>query len=517
VTEVGSSTERSGTERSGTCVIAIDAGTTGVRSRAVWTDGRTPISAYREFPQIFPQPGWVEHDPLAIWDAVVVTFNEVVASVGRPQVAAIGITNQRETAVAWERTTGRPVSNAIVWQDRRTAQRCDQLRQDGYLDLIRSRTGLVLDPYFSATKWEWMLQTGAVDRDRAKRGEIVLGTVDAWILARLTDGQACATDVSNASRTMLCDIRTRQWDPELCELFDIPLAALPEIRASSGRIGLTNDSAGVPGGIPISGMAGDQQAALFGQACWTPGMAKNTYGTGSFLLMNLGPKCPEPTDGLITTIGWELSDGQVAYALEGSIFTTGAAVQWIRDGLGLIDQASQMEALATSVADSGGLVMVPAFTGLGSPVWDPYAQGLLIGISRGIGPGHIARATIEAIAFQVTDVAEAMVAHTGTALHELRVDGGASAMNLLLQIQADLLGVPVRRPMETESTAMGAALLAGLAEGVWSDIPAMTDQWRPDAEFLAQTGEETAATISSLRTKWQSAVGRSQQWLNSSM
>jgi glycerol kinase len=508
-----------GTSGLGTCVIAIDAGTTGVRSRAVFLDGRSPISAYREFPQIFPQPGWVEHDPLAIWDAVVATLNavttEVLTQVERPHIAAIGITNQRETAVAWERTTGRPVTNAIVWQDRRTAERCDQLRNEGHLNTIRARTGLVLDPYFSASKWEWMLRSGAVDRNRAERGEITLGTVDSWIIARLTDGQVNATDVSNASRTMLCDIRTRQWDRELCELFGIPIAALPEICASSGRIGLTAHGVGIPGGIPISGVAGDQQAALFGQACWEPGMAKNTYGTGSFLLMNLGSQCPEPTDGLISTIAWELSDGQVAYALEGSIFVTGAAIQWIRDELGLIDHASQMEALAVSVPDSGGLVVVPAFTGLGSPIWDPYAQGLMIGISRGTKPGHIARATVEAIACQVADVAEAMAAHSGTALHELRVDGGASAMNLLLQIQADLLGVCVRRPQEAESTAMGAALLAGLAEGVWADVAALSDQWRLDAEFIPQPDEETAAQISTLRTRWHAAVGRSQNWLNS--
>jgi glycerol kinase len=494
----------------GRCVVAIDAGTTGVRARAVFTDGRPPVAAYQEFPQIYPQPGWVEHDPMAIWTAVVATLNEVIAKVGREHVAAIGITNQRETAVAWERSTGQPVTNAIVWQDRRTAERCDELRDLGHLAMIRERTGLVLDPYFSATKWEWMLRSGAVDRSRAQRAEIVLGTVDSWIIARLTAGKVCATDVSNASRTMLCDIRTRGWDPELCALFDIPLAALPEIRASSGRFGFTADAAGVPEGLPISGVAGDQQAALFGQACWEAGMAKNTYGTGSFLLMNLGPYCPPPAEGLITTVGWELADGQVAYALEGSIFVTGAAIQWFRDGLGLIEDAAQMEALASSVPDAGGVVMVPAFTGLGSPIWDPYARGVVIGISRGTGPGHLARAIVESIAHQVTDVAEAMVTHTGTALNELRVDGGAAAMGLMLQLQADLLGVPVRRPSDTESTALGAAFLAGLAEQVWPDLNALSDQWKLEAEFLPAPNP----SIGLMRTAWKSAVSRSLGWVN---
>jgi glycerol kinase len=493
------------------CVIAIDAGTTGVRSRAVFTDGRSPVAAYREFPQIFPQPGWVEHDPMDIWAAVATTLNEVIAQVGVEQVAAIGITNQRETAVAWERATSTPVTNAIVWQDRRTAERCDELRDAGHLPLIRERTGLVLDPYFSATKWEWMMRSGAVDRSRAQRGEIVLGTVDAWIISRLTAGAVCATDVSNASRTMLCDIRTRTWDRDLCDLFDIPMAALVEIRASSGRFGLTADSAGIPGGIPISGVAGDQQAALFGQACWQAGMAKNTYGTGSFVLMNLGPTCPPPAEGLITTVGWELADGQVAYALEGSIFVTGAAIQWMRDGLELITHASEMEALASSVPDAGGVVMVPAFTGLGSPTWDPYARGLVIGISRGTRPAHLARAVVDSIACQVADVATAMVAHTGTALHELRVDGGAAAMDLMLQLQADLLGVPVRRPSDTESTALGAAFLAGLAEGVWPDLAALADQWKLHAEFLPAPNDATTA----LRSSWDSALGRSLGWLHS--
>lgn len=494
------------------CVIAIDAGTTGVRARAVFTDARPSIASYREFPAHFPQPGWVEHDPEDIWRAVVVTLSEVLAQVDASMVAAIGITNQRETAVAWDRATGQACGNAIVWQDRRTADRCAELRATGHEADIRTRTGLVLDPYFSATKWEWMLTNDQMDRAAAARGEIVCGTVDAWVLYKLSGGTVVATDISNASRTMLCDIRTRTWDKDLCELFGIPLAALPEIRPSSGRFGRTAPVDGLPGGIPISGIAGDQQAALFGQACWSPGMAKNTYGTGSFVLMNLGNSCPEPAEGLITTVGWELADGSVAYALEGSIFVTGAAVQWLRDGLGLISDSSELAALAATVPDAGGVVMVPAFTGLGSPHWDPYARGMVIGLTRGTGPGHLARAVIDSIACQVNDVVEAMTSHTGTALEELRVDGGAAAMDLMLQLQADLTGVPVRRPTETETTAIGAALLAGLAEAVWPDLESLASQWHLQAEFLPAPDAQT----DTVRRNWAAAVPRSRGWFTAS-
>lgn len=494
------------------CVIAIDAGTTGVRARAVYVDGRPSVAAYREFPAHFPQPGWVEHDPDDIWRAVVDTVTEVVAQVGAAAVQAIGLTNQRETAVAWDRRTGQAVARAIVWQDRRTAQRCSELRATGHEAEIRRRTGLVLDPYFSASKWEWMLHHGQVDAAAAGRGEIVFGTVDAWVLYKLTGGTVVATDVSNASRTMLCSIESRTWDQDLCELFGIPMAALPEIRPSSGRFGHTAPIDGLPGGIPISGVAGDQQAALFGQACWSPGMAKNTYGTGSFVLMNLGDSCPDPAEGLITTVGWELADGSVTYALEGSIFVTGAAVQWLRDGLGLITEASELAALAATVPDAGGVVLVPAFTGLGSPHWDPYARGVLIGLTRGTGPGQVARAVVDSIACQVDDVVRAMTAHTGTALEELRVDGGAAAMDLMLQLQADLTGVPVRRPTETETTAIGAALLAGLGEGVWPDLETLASQWHLEAEFFPAPDAQTEI----IRRNWAAAVPRSRNWLSAS-
>jgi glycerol kinase len=487
------------------CVVAIDAGTTGVRSRAIFTNGRAPIAAYREFPQHYPAPGLVEHEAADIWDAVRDTLTEVVNSVGREMVAAIGITNQRETVVAWDRSSGRAHHRAIVWQDRRTASRCEQLRAEGHLPMIRERTGLGLDPYFSATKFAWMLESGGV----IVNDELALGTVDAWIIWNLTGGDVFATDVTNASRTLLFDIRSRSWDPELCELFGVPIEALGQVVPSSGRIGLTSDRFGIPAGIPVSGVAGDQQAALFGQACLSPGMAKNTYGTGSFVLMNVGPTCPEPADGLLTTVAWELADGTVAYALEGSIFATGAAVQWLRDGLGIISAAEETEALALTVPDTGGVFVVPAFAGLGSPWWDPYARGTVLGITRGTTKAHLARAVVESMAFQVRDVVDAMVAHTGTALHELRVDGGASAMDVLLQLQADQLGVSVRRPRDSETTALGAALLAGLAEGVWPDLESISHQWQLDAVFEPA---EDRASADQVHSRWLHAVERSRSW-----
>ncbi len=487
------------------CVVAIDAGTTGVRSRAIFTDGRAPISSYREFPQHYPQPGWVEHDAADIWDAVRSTLNDVVTEVGQEHVAAIGITNQRETVVAWDRSTGEPLARAIVWQDRRTAARCNELTEAGHLDVVRERTGLVLDPYFSGTKFEWLLRHGGVETGE----HLVLGTVDAWVIWNLTGGEVVATDVTNASRTLLCDIRKRRWDPELCEILGVPIESLPDIVPSSGRIGVTSDRCGVPAGIPVSGVAGDQQAALFGQACVTPGMAKNTYGTGSFVLLNVGAECPPPTEGLLTTIAWELADGTVAYALEGSIFVTGAAVQWLRDGLGVIDTAADTGPLAESVPDTGGAVLVPAFAGLGSPWWDPYARGTLLGITRGTSRAHLARAVVESMAYQVRDVVDAMVEHAGTDLKELRVDGGASAMDLLLQLQADQLGVTVRRPVDQETTALGAAYLAGLAEGVWSDLDAIGQQWQLDATFTP-TDDRTLADAR--HAQWLRAVDRSRNW-----
>jgi glycerol kinase len=487
------------------CVIAIDAGTTGVRSRAVFTDGRPPVASYREFTQYFPEPGRVEHDADEIWAAVVATLTEVVDRVGHDRVAAIGITNQRETVVAWDRATGRPHGRAIVWQDRRTAVRCDELLAEGHLPLVRERTGLVLDPYFSGTKVEWMFRHGGLT---AHEG-LAIGTIDAWLLWNLTGGEVFATDVTNASRTLLFDIRRRAWDPDLCALLGVPMDALPEVRPSSGRFGVTSDRCGAPAGIPISGIAGDQQAALFGQVCHEPGMAKNTYGTGSFVLLNVGERCPAPTEGMLTTVAWELADGTVAYALEGSIFVTGAAVQWLRDGLRIIDDAAETEALAASVPDTGGVFLVPAFTGLGSPWWDPYARGTIVGITRGTGRGHLARAVVEAMTYQVRDVVDAMAAASGTPLRELRVDGGAAAMDLMLQLQADQLGTTVRRPVDQETTALGAAYLAGLAEGVWPDLDALAAQWALDATF---TPAEDRTAADAAHAQWRRAVERSRQW-----
>ncbi len=489
-------------------VIAIDAGTTGVRSRVVFS-GSPSFSSYVEFTQHFPEPGWVEHDATEIWACVKHTFLDVLSRLpnGADDVAAIGITNQRETVVAWNRRTGVPYGPAIVWQDRRTSARCAELAAAGALDLVRATTGLVLDPYFSGTKFEWLLR----NRDIPVDDELALGTIDSWILWNLTGGEVHATDPSNASRTMLFDIRSLEWSPELCDLLHVPMSALPVVRPSSGRFGVTSERCGLPGGLPISGVAGDQQAALFGQACFTPGMAKNTYGTGSFVLLNVGPHCPPPSAGMLTTIAWTLADGTIAYALEGAIFVTGAAIQWLRDGLDIIDSAAEVGPLADSVADTGGVYLVPAFTGLGSPWWDPYARGTLVGITRGTNRAHITRATVEAMAYQTRDAVEAMTAASGTALSDLRVDGGASVMNVLLQFQADQLGVTVRRPKDQETTALGAAFLAGLAEGVWPSLDAITARWELDAEFLPGQGD-TKIIADLLHAQWINAVSRSRHW-----
>jgi glycerol kinase len=487
------------------CVIAIDAGTTGVRSRAIRSDGSTAASVYHEFTQHYPQPGWVEHDATEIFAAVVDTLNAVVDEVGIANVAAIGITNQRETVVAWDRSTGAPYGTAIVWQDRRTAGRCDELAAD-HLDDIRTTTGLVLDPYFSASKMEWLLQHRQIPVD----DHLAFGTIDTWLVWNLTGGEVFATDPTNASRTMLFDIRSLQWSDTMCELFGIPAHALAEVRPSSGRFGTTSARCGVPPGIPVSGIAGDQQAALFGQACFMPGMAKNTYGTGSFVLLNVGDRCPEPAEGMLTTVAWQLADGSVAYALEGAIFVTGAAVQWLRDGLGIISSAAEIGPLAESVPDTGGVYVVPAMAGLGSPWWDPYARGTIVGITRGTTRAHIARAVVEAMTYQVRDAVEAMVAASGTPLHELRVDGGASVMNTMLQLQADQLGVTVRRPVDQETTALGAAYLAGLAEGFWPSIEAISSAWQLDVS-VAPTDDRTLADLQ--HGEWLRAVERSRHWV----
>jgi glycerol kinase len=486
-------------------VIAIDAGTTGVRSRAVHQDGRETVASYREFTQHFPQPGWVEHDAEEIWQAVKATLLDVLGRLEGTDIAAIGITNQRETVVAWSRSTGRPLHRAIVWQDRRTADRCEALANAGHLELVRSHTGLVLDPYFSGTKMAWLLAEGGVPAD----DDLALGTIDAWILWNLTGGEVFATDPSNASRTMLFDIRSLAWSDELCGLLGVPQAALPDVLPSSGRFGVTSERCGVPAGIPVSGIAGDQQAALFGQACFEPGMAKNTYGTGSFVLMNVGSTCPVPAEGMLTTVAWTLADGTTTYALEGAIFVTGAAVQWLRDGLGVIESAAEIGPLAASVPDNGGVCVVPAFTGLGSPWWDPHARGTIVGITRGTTSAHIARAVIEAMAFQTRDAVDAMVAASGTPVTDLRVDGGASVMDLLLQLQADQLGVTVRRPVDQETTALGAAFLAGLAEGVWPSLSAITERWTLDLEIQPAT-DRTAADAA--HQTWLRAVERSRGW-----
>ncbi|HEY8092955.1 MAG TPA: glycerol kinase GlpK [Acidimicrobiales bacterium] len=490
-------------------VVAIDAGTTGVRSRAVFTDGRPSVASYREFAQHFPQPGWVEHDATEIWEAVKATLLDVLARLDQP-VVAIGITNQRETVVAWDRTTGRPYHRAIVWQDRRTAARCDALVAAGHLPLIRERTGLVLDPYFSGTKAEWLLTPVADGGGGVPRvPELALGTIDAWLLWNLTGGQVLATDPSNASRSLLYDIGALAWDPELCDLLSVPMGALPEVRPSSGRFGVTSDRCGVPGGIPVSGIAGDQQAALFGQACFAPGSSKNTYGTGSFVLMNVGPERPPPTEGLLTTVAWTLADGTTAYALEGAIFITGAAVQWLRDGLGLISAAAEVGPLAATVPDSGGVVLVPAFVGLGSPWWDPYARGTVAGITRGTTRAHLARAVVESMAYQTRDVVEAMARAAGREVRDLRVDGGAAAMDLLLQLQADQLGVTVRRPVDQETTALGAAYLAGLAEGAWESLDDVAAAWQQEAEFTP-AADRTSADAA--HQGWLRGLERSRAW-----
>ncbi|MCY4663673.1 MAG: glycerol kinase GlpK, partial [Acidimicrobiaceae bacterium] len=416
-----------------TVVLAIDAGTTSVRTIAFDHSGRIVASAQREFPQYFPMPGRVEHDASEIWSAVQSTLGEVAARLDEAP-AAIGVTNQRETVVAWSRQNSEPVHRAIVWQDRRTAPRCAQLEQDGALPLVRERTGLVLDPYFSASKLEWMLSEGGV----AAGPGVVLGTVDSWIVWNLTGGRVHATDATNAGRTMLFDIGALQWDPELCSLFGVPIDALPDVLPSSGSFGFTGSGAACGAGIPIAGVAGDQHAALFGQAAFAPGDAKNTYGTGSFVLMNVGAQVPPPADGLLTTVAWLLDtpDGPVvAYALEGAIFATGAAIQWLRDGLGIITEAAEIEDLARGCDSTGGVFLVPAFAGLGSPHWDPYARGAIVGLTRGTGRAEIARAAVEAMVYQTRDVVEAMAAATGTPVRSLRVDGGASVMDSMLQLQ----------------------------------------------------------------------------------
>lgn len=464
-------------------ILALDQGTTS--SRAILFDraGRIVDAVQRDFPQHFPKPGWVEHDPMDIWSSQVSVAAEVLAKRGLAgaDIAAIGITNQRETTVVWDRATGEPVYNAIVWQDRRTASFCEELNTAGHAERIREKTGLVLDAYFSGTKVKWILDHVPGARDRAVRGELCFGTMDSWLVWKLTQGKQHITDTSNASRTLLFNIHTLQWDDDLLALFDVPRAMLPEVRSSSEVYGHT-DPERFGAAIPIAGIAGDQQAALFGQLCTSPGMVKNTYGTGCFLLMNTGDKPVASANQLLTTVGWTIG-GKTTYALEGSVFVGGAAVQWLRDGLKVIDASSDINALAASVPDSDGVVFVPALTGLGAPHWDPHARGAILGITRGTSDAHIARATLEGIAYQVHDIVRAMEADAGTPCTELRVDGGASASDLLLQIQSDFLRTRIVRPASIETTALGAAYLAGLAVGYWPSIDALQQQWTADRNF----------------------------------
>ncbi|HWP66199.1 MAG TPA: glycerol kinase GlpK [Candidatus Limnocylindria bacterium] len=485
-------------------VAAIDQGTTGSTVLVFDRQGRIAGRAYREFTQHYPRPGWVEHDAEEIWRVTLAVLREAVRRAGARgrDVVALGITNQRETTVVWDRRTGRPLHRAIVWQDRRTAPACERLRRQGKERLVRRRTGLVIDPYFSATKLAWLLRNVRGLAARAERGEVCFGTVDSWLLWRLTGGAVHATDRTNASRTLLYDIRRHRWDPDLCRLFGVPAAMLPAVVASGGECGVAvPEILGAP--IPIAGMAGDQQAALFGQGCVEPGMAKNTYGTGCFLLMHTGRRAVASRHGLLTTVACD-AEGGPAYALEGSVFIAGAAVQWLRDGLGLIARAADSERLARSVPSSLGVYVVPAFVGLGAPYWDPDARGAIVGLTRGVTRAHLVRATLEALAYQTRDVVDAMVADGGT-LRTLRVDGGAAANDFLMQVQADVLGVPVERPALVETTAMGAAFLAGLATGFWSSPAQLARARRIAKRFRPKL---SAGARAAAYRGWQEAVAR---------
>jgi glycerol kinase len=490
-------------------ILALDQGTTSSRSILFGKDGRAVASAQQEFPQILPSPGHVEHDPEAIWQSQLATAQRVLkdAKVAAADVAAIGITNQRETTVLWERATGKPVANAIVWQSRISAPICERLKAAGHEPLFRERTGLLLDPYFSGTKIAHLLENTPGLKSRAERGEILFGTVDSFLIWRLTGGQRHVTDVSNASRTLLLNIHTLQWDDELLKLLGVPRAMLPEVRPSSEVYGET-DETHFGRKIPIAGNAGDQQAATFGQACFEPGSAKNTYGTGCFMLLNIGDKPRASEHKLLTTVGWQVG-GKTTYCLEGAVFIAGAVVQWLRDGLGVIKSSVDVEKLAGSVPSSDGVVVVPAFVGLGAPHWDPYARGAIFGLTRGSTAAHVARAAVESMAFQSKDLLEAMRADAGLPLAVLKVDGGASVNNGLMQFQADILNATVRRPVVAETTALGAAYLAGLAVGYWKDLPDIARNWALDREFKPQM---PANQRDERYAQWQEAVRRTLGW-----
>jgi glycerol kinase len=490
-------------------ILALDQGTTSSRAIIFDQSGNIVSVAQKEFEQIFPQPGWVEHRPEEIWSSQVSVAAEAMSKAGIPprDIAAIGITNQRETTLVWDRTTGEPIHNAIVWQDRRTAPVCDALRARGVEPLFREKTGLLLDPYFSGTKIQWILDHVPGAREKADKGALAFGTVDSWLIWKLSGGALHITDASNASRTLLFNLHTGAWDPQLLGLLDIPPGLLPEIRSSSEVYGCTSpDIFSAP--VSIGGIAGDQQAALFGQMCVQPGMVKNTYGTGCFMLLNTGEKMVPSQNNLLTTVAWKIND-RLEYALEGSVFIAGAVVQWLRDGLGLIHSASEMEQLANTVPDNGGVYLVPAFAGLGAPYWDPRARGIIAGLTRGVSAGHLAVAALEGIAYQVADVLDAMAMDAGFAATELRVDGGAAANNRLLQFQADILDIPIMRPRILETTALGAAYLAGLAVGFWDDMDSIARQWREEKRFvpLIENAQRDA-----LRSGWRKALERCRNW-----
>ncbi len=486
-------------------ILALDQGTSSSRAIVFDEKGTTCAVAQKEFRQIFPKSGWVEHDPHEIWSSQASVIAEAITTldINGLNIAGIGITNQRETTIVWDSETEEPIYNAIVWQDRRTSDYCDELKKQGVTDMIRQKTGLIIDAYFSATKIKWILDNVPGARKRAEKGKLLFGTVDTWLIWRLTRGEVHVTDVSNASRTMLFNINTLEWDQELLDLFDIPRSMMPEVKSSSEVYGHTKTTI-FAHKVPISGIAGDQQAALFGQMCTEPGMVKNTYGTGCFLLMNSGEKPILSKNNLITTIAWKIGD-KVNYALEGSIFVGGSVVQWLRDGLHVINSSSEVEALASQVPDTGGVYFVPALTGLGAPWWDQYARGTIIGISRGTTTAHIARAALEGIAYQTLDITAAMSLDAGIPLKELKVDGGASRNNLLMQFQADILGTRVIRPKVVETTAMGAAYLAGLAVGYWSSIDEIRKQWQIDRVFEPSWEEEK---ILQAKEGWRDAVKR---------
>ncbi len=486
-------------------ILALDQGTSS--SRAIVFDSKgTPVSvSQKEFTQYFPQPGWVEHNPMEIWSSEAAVIAESISAIdiNGKNIAAIGITNQRETTIVWDAETGTPVYNAIVWQDRRTSEYCDSLKAQGLTEMIRSKTGLIVDAYFSATKIRWILENVPGARQKAEEGKLRFGTVDTWLVWMLTRGEVHVTDVSNASRTMLLNINTLQWDDELLSLFGIPKSMMPQVRSSSEVYGHTKTTI-FAHPVPIAGIAGDQQAALFGQMCTEPGSVKNTYGTGCFLLMNSGTKPIMSSNNLLTTVAWKIGD-TVNYALEGSIFVAGSVVQWLRDGLGIIRSSAEVEALATSVPDNAGVFFVPALTGMGAPYWDQYAKGTITGLTRGATAAHIARAALEGIAFQTMDIVEAMKKDAGVDLKELKVDGGASRNNFLMQFQSEVLGVEVIRPKVTETTAIGAAYLAGLAVGFWDSIDTVKQQWQQERTFSPEMPQEK---VEALKAGWKDAVGR---------